>query len=187
MILEKVEKNKLMIQGFVNCKVVESTAVLRELRLDFPKFEVQLFRADRIAGKDHLLFAAMGAVRAFRQDRQRARTLAVELLIYASCQRQISKAIRLLGVGPHTSDVALVALTNDTTHQDLRQAACAALDAHQDDNVIEILSKKKVLELKKAFDISAIEVAATMLPYEEERSVLKRLIIERTALMSVEK
>ena len=187
MILERVEERKLIIQGFADCKVVESTAVLRELRQDFPKFEVQLFRADRIAGKEHLFFAAMGAVRAFRQRRHRARTLAVELLLYASCQRQISKAIRLLGVGPQTGDAALVALASDTINQDISEAACVALNARQDDKVLEILSKKKILELKRAYDISSIELATTKLPSEEETSVLKRLIIERTALMSVEK
>ena len=188
MILEKVEDRRVVLQGLSSCRTAQSAALLRELRLGFPGCEIQLFRADRVAGKEHLLFAAIEAIRAFRQHRERARTLAVELLLYVSCQRQISKAIQLLGVGPRTADVVFAAITNDETDpQALGRKAASAFSAQEDDRVVEIISRKKSRELMRAYKVSATEIEAAKQPDEDGTSVLKRLVIERSALLAVEK
>ncbi len=188
MILERVEDRGVVFQGLSGCRTPQSATLLRELRLGFPRCEVQLFRADRIAGKEHLLFAASEAIRAFRQHRERARTLAVELLLYVSCQRQISKAIQLLGVGPRTNNVVLAAITNDKTNpQDLGRRAASVLNAKADDTVVEIISTGKQRELMRAYKVSDTEIEAARQFDEEDGSVIKRLIIERSALLAVEK
>jgi KEOPS complex subunit Cgi121 len=186
MILETVDMREIVLQGLSNCRSGESGAVLRKMRSDFPESHIQLVRADRVAGKEHLVFAAEQAVRSFRQHRQRARTLAVELLLCTSCQRQISKAIQLLGVGPGTHDVVLAAFANKAQQHKLVREAMRLLHASPDDRVIEI-SSKKMRELMKAYSISQIEMEASRLPSEEDTSVLKRLVIERSALLAVEK
>ena len=160
---------------------------MRELRAQFPKFEIQLFRADRIAGPEHLIFAAVAAIRAFRQHRQRSHTLAVELLLYTSCQRQIAKAIELLGFTSSTHEAALAAITGDALPPKLEQRMEKTLKARKEDNVIEVVSEDKVSELMKVYDISRKSMSSAQLPGEAETSVLKRLIIERSALLAVEK
>ena len=92
-----------------------------------------------------------------------------------------------MGVEQKTRQVVLAALTKDQVHQDLLQSAEQALNARQDDSVIEILSKRKTSELMKAYEISKNEFAAARLPNEDGTSVLKRLIVERVALLAVEK
>ena len=149
--------------------------------------EIQLFRADRIAGPEHLSLAAKGAIRAFRQHRERSRTLAVELLLYASCQRQISKAIQLLGLTSSTDEAVLTAFSDRPIPQELVEATGKLLQARKDDTVIEISSRRKTSELMRVYDISKRSISAAQLPNEGEMSVLKRLIIERSALLTVEK
>jgi len=160
---------------------------LRELRAQFPKFEIQLFRADRIAGPEHLIFAAGAAIRAFRQHRQRSHTFAVELLLYASCQRQISKAIQLLGFTSSTHEAVLTAVTSNALPPKLEQRMEKTLKARKDDNVIEVASEDKISELMNVYNISRKSMSSAQLPGEAATSVLKRLIIERSALLAVEK
>ena len=143
-------------------------------------------RADRIGGKEHLLFAARNATRAFNQSRQRSHTLAVELLLYASCQRQISKAIQTLGLKPETTDVALAALSDKNFSPVLIDKTAEALRASLDDRVLEISSKKKAAVLSNVYGVTRVELEASKLPGESPESVLKRLIIERSALLSVQ-
>ncbi len=161
--------------------------MVQSLRRDFPGLEVQLFRADRVAGPEHLSFAARGAIAAFRQGRERSRTLAVELLLYASCQRQISKAIELLGLAANIHEAVFAAITDRPVPQELEESLEKSLQARTDDRVIEISSRKKALELMKVYDISKKTIASAQLPNENEVSVLKRLVIERSALLTVEK
>ncbi len=161
--------------------------MVQSLRHDFPNLEIQLFRADRVAGSEHLSFAARGAIGAFRQNRARSRTLAVELLLYASCQRQISKAIELLGLASNTHEAVFAAITDRPVPKELEESLEKLLQARTDDTVIEISSRNKALELMKVYDISKKTIASAQLPNENEVSVLKRLIIERSALLTVEK
>ncbi len=161
--------------------------MLRELRAQFPTLEIQLFRADRIAGPEHIIFAAVAAISAFRRHRQRSHTFAVELLLYASCQRQILKAIQLLGFTSSTHEAVLAAVTSNALSPKLEQRMEKTLKARKDDNVIEIASKDKISELMKVYDISRKSMSSAQLPGEAETSVLKRLIIERSALLAVEK
>jgi hypothetical protein len=51
--------------------------------------------------------------------------------------------------------------------------------------VIEIDSKSKVSELKKAYNIGTAEMEAARFPKEPEEEVLTRLIIERSALLTL--
>jgi KEOPS complex subunit Cgi121 len=186
-ILERIDKHNLVIQGFENCTTLQPEDLLRELRNEFPKSEIQLFRADHVAGKEHIVFAANGAVRAFRQHQERARTLAVELLLYMSCQRQISKAIQRLGVGPRTSEVVLAAFTADDTAGPLAERIAKKLKATPNDEVIEIQSKKKTTELMRTYDITPREIESARITGEDDNSTLMRLVIERGALLTVEK
>ena len=187
MIRQDIENYRLAIQGFAGLRIGDSDALLRELRAQFPKLQIQLFRANRIAGPEHLIFAATAAISALRQHRQRAHTLAVELLLYVSCQRQISKAIQLLGLTSNSHEAVLAAVTGETLPSGLEHGIEKTLKASKDDDVIEVTCQKKVSELMRVYNISRKSITAAQLPGEAETSVLKRLIIERSALLAVEK
>jgi len=90
------------VRGYV-CEVVDVRALLATV-----PHGVQLVRADRVYGRDHLLLAADLAARAHAQGRARASDVATETLLYAAGERQIGKALALLGLQPGVRGVAVV-------------------------------------------------------------------------------
>lgn len=130
---------------------------------------LQLLRADRVYGADHLRHAAQLAARAVAEGRSRSADLPTETLVYAAGERQVHKALAMLGLAPGMRAIAVVAW--DT----------AALDAlardegwTRDDALLD--GDAAVLD---AFGVSLEERA--MLP--RERWV--ELILERVALVDV--
>lgn len=70
---------------------------------------VQLVRADRVYGRDHLLHAATLAARAVAEGHARSSDLATETLVYAAGERQIGKALLFLGLHDGARGIAAVA------------------------------------------------------------------------------
>lgn len=160
---------------------------MSRLRQSLPDVELQLMRADRVAEAEHLIFATRNALRAFSRKYQRSRTVAMEILLYVSCQRQISKAIELLGVTQSTSQVAIVALSRRTrTLASLPKTVEKILGGKLDDKVLEIRTKRKLLDLRKAYDISEKELGTVRVEGKEEAEVIKQLVLERSALLALE-
>ena len=146
-----------------------------------------MMRADRIAGTEHLEFATWNAVKAFGRKYKRSRSLAMEILLYASCQRQISKAIEILGVTRATSQVGVAAIsTRIAVLEDLQEALGKMLGGKVDDGVLEIRTKRKLSELRRVFGILDRELEASMVGGEGDAEVVKRLVIERSALLALE-
>src|SRR5260370_41121384 len=56
MITEKIGSYSLFVQGFRDARVTDSEKVLRELRGSFQGVDLQLLRADRVAGKEQITF-----------------------------------------------------------------------------------------------------------------------------------
>ena len=162
LIIETIDEQFLLILGLAGAKIKNPDSTLRDLRNAFPKAQIQLMRADRIAGKEHLLMAARNAVKAFRQGYQRSQSLGMELLLYTACQRQISKAIDLIGIGPRTGAVALVAVSPDkNTLEKLARTAAEMVRGRPNDDALEIDSNEKVAELKKVYNVTERELEAS--------------------------
>ena len=68
---------------------------------------LQVLRADRVIGADHLRSAALHAKRAFDEGRNHADRMDVEFARYAAGERQIRKAIDKMGV-PDGHDAGVV-------------------------------------------------------------------------------
>ncbi len=89
----------ILIVGAHGCiKNVESFIVQV---LSFSKKEnlvVQAFDATAIYSTDHLISATEHAKRAFQQGTNATNSLALEILLYASGERQIEKALKKIGV-----------------------------------------------------------------------------------------
>lgn len=68
----------------------------KELVTHFDKVGVEavLFDSDYICGKDHLLSAYIHAERVFERGTNRSRDLVSEIILYASADRQIGRAIK---------------------------------------------------------------------------------------------
>ena len=187
MITEKIGSYSLLVQGFRDAKVTDSEKVLRELRGSFQGVDLQLLRADRVAGKEQIIFAARNAIDSFQSKDRRAKHLSMEFLLFASGEHQIIEAIKLLGVTASNRELALVALSQTSLDSNrLSNRAMESVKGIPDDTVLQIKTRKKVEDLKRAYNILDKELNASKMPTEDDDNVLKRLIVERSALLALE-
>lgn len=184
--IDEINNHYLLSLAFTKTAVSDPEHTLKQLRSISSEAEVQLVRADLIGGPEHLQFAARNALHSFSGKERRSRSLAVELLLYISCQRQIAKAIKLLGVDSKDSRVALVALSGSKdVILELDRQADSLIGGHRDESLIEIGSKRKMDLLQRSYAVTSREMEATRSVGEADSSVLKRLIVERSALLDV--
>jgi len=183
--MEEIDHHYLLSLGFNHAKVSDPEKVLRQLR-SANKVQVQLLKAGLVGGPEHLRFAARNALHSFRSKSPRSKSLAMEYLLYLSCQRQISKAIGLLGVGPTDHKVVLVALSESREALEDLEKATRSLLGDPDDGLVEIGSKRKLAEIQRSYGVSKREMEAARFEGETDEHVLKRLIVERSALLDLE-
>jgi tRNA threonylcarbamoyladenosine modification (KEOPS) complex Cgi121 subunit len=143
---------------------------------------VQFFNADLIAGWEHLYFAGVNALKAFKNGTEISKSLAIETVLYASARRQIRVALDLVGIRSDSRRIALLIVAGDENAarkniEDLTKL----IPGERDDTVLE-LSDEKVASIRKLFGISDIELA-TKLDGRDERKVLCDLVIEHVALL----
>lgn len=74
--------------------------------------EGQMFNADLVFGKSHILSAYDHAKRAFDQKTNSSTSLVNETLLYASGERQISSAIEKMGIGEGKGRFCIVLVGN---------------------------------------------------------------------------
>src|SRR5712691_10257262 len=112
LLIKEINSHHLLSLGFAKASIADPEQILKQLRSIDKQVEVQLVKADLIAGPEHLQFAARNSIFSFNGKRRRSKRLAMELLHYVSCQMQIAKAIKFLGVDSKDSRIAHVALSD---------------------------------------------------------------------------
>ncbi len=146
--------------------------------------DIQFFDADLIAAQEHLYFAALNALQAFRGKTNRSKTVAVETMLYASAQRQIQRAIERIGIKPQTQNMAVLIVGED---QGQIKAQLGALSEHlgcvPDESVLQ-LTADKVAKIRVAFQITDEELA-TEKRGNTERAIAD-LVVEHIALLSTQ-
>jgi len=60
------------------------------------------------------------------------------------------------------------------------------ITGEQDESLIEIGSKQKMARLQRSYRVTSREMDAARLEGETDPSVLKRLIVERSALLDID-
>jgi len=177
----------LVIAGFRNVKIEDAARLLDLIRERAKRADIQIFDAMSIAGWEHLYFAALNALNAFKNGLNISKSLAVETILFSSAQRQIRKAIELMGVGSKTSEVGVLIIANS------RQEAVEALrivsgliGGERDDTVLE-LTDKKFEHIRKLFNVSKLELEAVLKQKGLEKEALTNLMIERMALLAAQR
>ncbi len=74
---------------------------------------IQFFDAELIATQEHLYFAVLNALQAFKNKTNLSKSPAMETMLYASAQRQIQKAIECCGIKPQTKNMAVAIIGED--------------------------------------------------------------------------
>jgi tRNA threonylcarbamoyladenosine modification (KEOPS) complex Cgi121 subunit len=173
--------------GFRNVKVNDINSFFNVIRKKLKDANVQFFDARLIAGWKHLYFAALNALNAFKNKTNISNSVAVETLLYASAQRQINKAVELLGIKPESSQVAvlIIAETKQKTATILKTVS-KLMSGKRDDSVIELTSEK-VNGIKRLFGISNLELEAKLEKKGFEKEALLNLVIEHVALLATQR
>ncbi len=177
--------------GIFGCILTSSTtsADLLEIAQDISSachVTFQLVNADYVVSHDHLLFATLHALTMYQRGQQRASTLGMEILRFAAIQRQISVALKLLGLTNSTRRLGAILVNGEPSALQRAYAMFyQRVDATDDSTVLEITSAKKANAIQEIFEISEDELAA-MTPTkktEDRWLVLQKLVYDRCALL----
>lgn len=171
------------ITGFRNIAIRDPEYLLNAIRREQRETAVQMLNADLVATWQHLYFAVINALTAFYTKNNISKNVAVEIILYASAQRQIRQAIELIGVRCNTANVAVV-ITSEN-----QNAVASALDSvskhtrSKPDGTVLDLSDSKILGIRSAFNISETELK-TIGKSDTIHQGLVDLVCERMALLS---
>jgi KEOPS complex subunit Cgi121 len=144
-----------------------SNALLK--RASALKAEVVLLDADKVCGVDHLLSAVLHARRAFQRGENASNTLSMEVILYASGERQISKAKKKMGLHQGTERVAVVLLSSGGIEETLSD-----LDLRRDDSLLECTAEKAA-----AFGVRPSELETMGERFRQE------LVLEKVAFVDL--
>lgn len=173
------------IIGFRNVKIIDVNQFVEKIRGAAKPALVQTFDADRVAGFEHLFFATLNALRAFSQKNNISESVDVESLLYASGQRQIRKAIEMIGVRPDTSSVGVLILAEDKLKiQDGEKGVNGFINGVRDDQVLEVRSEEKIHKLMELFNVTELELRSLSDGKTADYKMITELIIERGALLA---
>ena len=131
--------------------------------------EILLMDADLVFGKEHIESAVEHATRAFERDKNVASTKMMEVLLYASGERQLSTANKKMGIGPKTRDVTVVV----SDYKKLDEVA-TTLGIKRDDSKLE-----GRVEMLGRFGISKKAIASV------PKVKVLDLVLERVAMVDM--
>jgi len=147
----------------------ELISAIRDLQLQYGCI-VQALDADKVVSTRHLLFATEKAMSAFSQKRNIANDAGMEIMRYASGERQIERALNM-GISDRTERIALI-LTS-------RGSECSWPGERELSRLLKpdgLGCSCRYEAVKEAFNISSAELEAV----GEDR--IEDLVIERVAL-----
>jgi KEOPS complex subunit Cgi121 len=177
----KDSKWTVLVGGFSGLDVESVDDLLKQVGEEVSPCIFQLFDADRVAGWEHLYFAAVNAVKAFESGASFSKSMALEILLYASCQDQITRAFDIIGLAQYTRRAALLVMgQSDEEAEHAFERASKILGA-ADDSVLSVGDEKLEL-LRRTYSISDTELDTIG---GDRKEALTRLIIERGALLAV--
>lgn len=177
----------IAIAGFRDVQIRDIDDLLNAVRGRVKDACVQFFDADLIAGQEHLLFAALNALRTFESKTNISSSLAMETLLFASAQRQIKKAVELLGIKSHSQRIALLILAE--TRQEASETleiVSGLISGERDDGVLE-LNDEKFEAIEGLFNITDRELKAKLKKEGLEKKALIDLVIEHVALLATQR
>lgn len=113
--------------------------------------------------------------------------LSVETLLYASAQRQIKKAVEMLGVKPFSTEIAVLVIgKTESLVETAIKKITHLLSGEPDDAVLE-LTDEKFRRIKDLFGISDLELEAQLIRNGDKKEALISLIIEHVALLAIQR
>ena len=186
--LKQIEEfgKHVAIAGFTNVKIKDIKEFLKTIREEKPSnVEIQFFDAKLVATWQHLYFAVLNALTAFKNEENISKSLEMESMLHASAQRQIRKAMKFLGIKPNSSEVAVLVIgEKPESVESALSLVSKYFEAKRDDTILK-LSKEKAAAIRKIFGITDVELETVMKKTGLEKA-LTDLVIERIALLATQ-
>jgi tRNA threonylcarbamoyladenosine modification (KEOPS) complex Cgi121 subunit len=111
-------------------------------------------------------------------------SVAIEILLYASGQRQIKNAIAYLGVSPESKRVAVIGIASEESPlENLRTQLPKIIEGKLDESVVE---EGDNATIRRVFGITGDEMKTMLRRNTTEKEAITRLVIEKMALLSTQ-
>jgi len=163
------ENFKIQVAGFKS-QITDFKQLIQDLNKFNSKYTIQLMDAEGIAGKYHAEHATIHAIKAFSRKENISKDLGLEICVRASGQRQISQALKMLGLKNGDMKICAVAVDCD----DHIMESLEDILGERDDTILEADDNK----LKDIYSLSSIEA--------ETAGKISKLLVERTTLLILE-
>lgn len=192
MILETVEyENEIFWAGLAevfNSSHMGTDALVKlASEKDEGIYAIQFLDSSLIVSIGHLLSAAQNAVNAWKGDYMLTRGLDAEILVYASAQRQISRAIENLGIRDGLQSIALVVVGG--SKKDVRNVITKMITKVGEEAKTAFVPDRERLErIMHHYGVNEKEVKALTDSDEIEiwAEALSRCVVSRVSLVALD-
>lgn len=182
-VIKKFSKH-LLIAGIKKLGMLNYEEICSKIDKGYNNLEIQFVDPRKILGSNHIYFATLNALKAFKNKKNISKSLSIEILLYISGQKQIEAAIRLFGLQKKNRNLILVAVGEKKEDlKRLEQNVKKSLNVELDNSIIESYSKKKYDNIKRVFNISTLEIETVKRKSDDSKDVLEKLIVERMAFL----
>jgi tRNA threonylcarbamoyladenosine modification (KEOPS) complex Cgi121 subunit len=175
----------IWISGFAS-RPSDLDLIIRTILEKYPHVNVQFVDLDKVPGSRFLFLATLNAMKSYHSPQRISKTLSMEILLFASANRQIDEAIRLVGMTPNTKKTAVVLVAR--SEKEASEAAgllSQILKQNSTDALVDNWSAKRIRNVLSLFGIGSKELKAATRKNELKARVIERLAIERSALLTV--
>ncbi|MFX1481978.1 MAG: KEOPS complex subunit Cgi121 [Promethearchaeota archaeon] len=146
---------------------------------------VQLLNGLLVADESHLLSAAQNAVNALNGNYMLTRTLDVEVIVYASAQRQIGKALDEFGIFDGLENVAAVVIGHGQNKVKQTLDKLITIVGEEFSTPFEA-TRERFNRIKEHFQIDDIEIATFTNSTDEieRQKALSKCVVSRVSLVA---
>jgi len=166
-----------IIGGIVDIEDIESfMTALYDFSRNHSIF-IQVMNAEMICGKIHLQSATDHALRARDENRMGTQSVQMEILLYASGERQLTHAIPKMGVHKGKNTIGVVFVLNKKDRKKVDNVICSFIQdfsVEKDDSVLEVS-----IEKGKRWGCSEVELGTVF------KGTLEDVILERVAMVDL--
>ena len=172
------ETTQIILAGGT-CTIDDQNIFIKRVQrfADEQELILQVFNAEKIYGKTHLLSAVHHALRSEKEKRMTTKSIEMELFLYASSERQLKLAIPKMGVHTGRNSVAVIIINLSKpikNTEDIMDRFFSSMDITQNDDVL-----KGDVNTLLSFGISPEEINTV----SEKR--YDTLILEKIAIIDI--
>jgi tRNA threonylcarbamoyladenosine modification (KEOPS) complex Cgi121 subunit len=181
-------KKHVAIAGFRDVEIRDIEEFFRTVhREKLLSAHIQFFDAASIATWQHLYFAALNALTAFKNKKNISSSLAMETLLYASAQHQIKNALNMVGISPDSREIAVLIIGEDEESVNSALKTVSKVIAGENDDSVLNLTDNRAKIIKEIFGITDTEIKTAAKRTGLEEEALVDLVIERVALLTTQR